>query len=83
MNVFFTAVVLLPLHFHAISVTEAQTGYFFICFACPVAGAWLMPRQANRMSEFSTLSVAFCLYALGHVIFVFAASMPAFARGDV
>lgn len=84
MIVFFTAIVLLPLHFHAIGVTEAQTGYFlsFVSLVA-VAGAWLMPRLVSRISEFSTLSVAFCFYALGHVIFAFAASIPAFALGGI
>lgn len=84
MVVFFTAIVLLPLHFHAIGVTEAQTGYFlsFVSLVA-VAGAWLMPRLVNRLSEFSTLSVAFCFYALGHVIFSFAASMPGFTLGGI
>lgn len=84
MIVFFTAIVLLPLHLHGMGVTESQTGYFlsFVSLVA-VAGAWLMPKLVSRLGDFTTLSAAFGFYTLAHLTFALAASMPVFVLGGI
>ncbi|CAM3668614.1 MFS transporter [Rahnella victoriana] len=84
MIVFFTAIVVLPLHLHKMGNTESQTGYFlsFVSLVA-VCGAWLMPKLVSRYSDFSTLSIAFGFYALAHLIFAFATSMPFLIPGGI
>jgi MFS family permease len=84
MITFFTAIILLPLHFHALGITEAQTGYF-LSFVSLVAvfAAWLMPKLIKRFSDFGTLCVAFACYGVAHLLFAFAPSMPLFILGGV
>lgn len=84
MIVFFTAIVLLPLHFHKIGVTESQTGYFlsFVSLVA-VVGAWLMPKLVSRLGDFTTLSAAFGFYTLAHLTFALAGSMPVFILGGI
>ncbi|WP_067701956.1 MULTISPECIES: MFS transporter [unclassified Erwinia] len=81
---FFTAIILLPLHFNAIGVSEAQTGYF-LSFVSLIAvfAAWLMPELVRRLSGRVTLALAFTLYAVGHLLFAFAPSMPFFVPGGI
>lgn len=84
MIVFFTAIVVLPLHLHKMGLTESQTGYFlsFVSLVA-VCGAWLMPRLVSRCGDFSTLSIAFGFYALAHLVFAFASSMPLLISGGI
>ncbi|EPO1789118.1 MFS transporter [Cronobacter turicensis] len=84
MIVFFTAIVVLPLHLHKMAITESQTGYF-LSFVSLIAicGAWLMPKLVSRYSNFSTLSIAFGFYALAHLIFAFASTMLAMIPGAI
>ncbi|WP_413729946.1 MFS transporter [Sodalis sp. RH22] len=84
MIVFFTAIVLLPLHLHDNDVTELQIGYF-LSFVSLVAvfGAWLMPKLVSRFGDFPTLSIAFGFYTVAHLIFAVAPSMPVFVIGGI
>lgn len=84
MIVFFTAVIMLPLHFQKIGVSEAQTGYF-LSFVSLVAvfAAWMMPKLVKRLSDFGTLSVAFLFYGVAHLLFAFAPSMALLVVGAI
>lgn len=84
MIVFFTVIINLPLHFHSLGFSEAQTGYFlsFVSLIA-VTAAWLMPGLVTRLSEFGTLTLAFAFYLLAHLLFAFAPSMPLLVLGAV
>lgn len=76
MIVFFTAIIMLPLHFHALGISESQTGYF-LSFVSLVAvfAAWMMPKLVKKLSDFGTLGLAFLFYAAAHLLFAFAPDM--------
>lgn len=87
--VFFTAVIVLPFrlaHFDASSggLTESQTGYFlsFISLVA-VCAAWTMPRVTRRLGPEITLATGFAAYALAHLCFACAESLPVFICGGV
>lgn len=84
MIVFFTAFINLPLHFHKMGISEAQTGAF-MSFTSMVAvlAASQMPKLITRFSDFGTLLLAFSFYVLAHLLFAFAPSMPFFVLGAV
>lgn len=84
MIIFFTAVIMLPLHFQQKGISEAQTGYF-LSFVSLVAvfAAGLMPKLVQTLSAFGTLCVAFLFYLLAHLLFAFAPSMPLYWVGAI
>ncbi|MFH8134077.1 MFS transporter [Pantoea osteomyelitidis] len=81
---FFTGVIVIPQHFHDAGINAAQTGYFlsFISLIAVVA-AFLMPRVISFLTDKKTLCLAFLFYALAHLVFAFAATLPLFVLGGV
>ncbi|WP_312241729.1 MFS transporter [Pantoea sp.] len=81
---FFTGVIVIPQRFHDIGINAAQTGYFlsFISLVAVIA-AFFLPRLLTLLSDKKTLRLAFLLYALAHLIFVFAATLPGFIAGGI
>ncbi|MCZ4061506.1 hypothetical protein O3W44_23735 [Pantoea sp. LMR881] len=74
---FFTGVIIIPQHFHKMSIGAAETGYFlsFISLVAVFAAA-LMPRIVARIGEYSTLYAAFICYTCAHLLFSAASGIP-------
>ena len=84
MTVFFTAIIILPLRLRQLSWSEDQAGYFLALVSLvAVAAAWRMPAVVRRLHEHGTLGAAFACYALGHLLFAGAATLPMLVAGAV
>jgi MFS family permease len=84
MVLFFTAIITLPGQLHALGVSEAQTGYFlsFVSLMAVVAAA-VMPFAMRRLQPHGTLCLAFCCYAVAHLIFGAFHSLPCYVAGAI
>jgi MFS family permease len=84
MTCFFSAVIVLPLRFHEMSVRETQTGYYLAFVSLVAVGvAGIMPRVARGIGAARTLTVAFASYAAAHAIFAVADSVFPFIGGGI
>lgn len=84
MIIFFTAIIMIPQHFHAAGISPAMTGYFlsFVSLVA-VAAASQMPRLLQNLRDAQLLSVAFLCLATAHLLFAFATQPPLFIFGGV
>lgn len=85
MTVFFAAVIVLPFHlvrFPAHHFSESEVG-FFLAFVSLIAvgAASIMPKLVRWLGELRALVVAFCAYALAHICFTLAVSLPVLMLG--
>lgn len=81
---FFTAIVLIPQHLHRLAIGVAQTGYFLSFISLVAVGAAAaMPRIVARFGSSNTLFIAFCCYALAHLVFGVSAGWAGFMPGGV
>jgi MFS family permease len=84
MTCFFSAVIVLPLRFHELSIGETQTGYYLAFVSLVAVGvAGIMPRVAHSIGERHALSVAFASYAVAHALFATADGIGLFIAGAV
>jgi MFS family permease len=84
MTVFFTAFIILPSHLHALTFSEAETGYFLSFISLVAVGAaMVMPRVSRRLGERNTLALAFALYAASHALFYLADSLLTLTLGAI
>jgi len=81
---FFTGVIIIPQHFHAMGVGAAKTGYFlsFISLIAVFAAA-IMPKVVSRIREYGTLYMAFGCYIAAHLLFSMASGLLLFIVGGV
>lgn len=81
---FFTGVIIIPQHFHAMGVGAAKTGYFlsFISLIAVFAAA-IMPKVVSRIREYGTLYMAFGCYIAAHLLFSIASGLLLFIVGGV
>ena len=82
--IFFIGIIVLPLKFHALGISELHTGYFlsFISLVAVLAAS-VMPRIIRLLHEHGTLILAFLLYAGAHVVFAVSTAMPDFVIGGI
>lgn len=84
MIIFFTAIILLPLHFKDLDITASQTGIFLSFISLVAVGAaWAMPRMVKAFSESMTLVASFLFYAIGHCVFSIAPTVDLMIPGAI
>ncbi|HHD7473840.1 TPA: MFS transporter [Klebsiella oxytoca] len=84
MIIFFTAIILLPIHLKKMAITSSQTGTFLSFISLVAVGAaWVMPKMVRKISEVHTLITAFLFYAIGHVIFSLTTSIYVMILGAI
>lgn len=82
--VFFIGIITVPLKFHALGISEVETGYFLSFISViAVLAASTMPRVIRKAGEHGTLIVAFVLYAAAHVLFSLSVQIISFIGGGV
>ncbi len=80
---FFTAVIMMPRRLADMGLSEDQTGYFMAFISLIAVGAASqMPKLQRRFGGITTLGIAFCGYAIAHLLYT-TGSLPVMIAGAV